>query len=72
MLVYGIKDTISGEWWSRNKWGTVNSIPDLFLTRKNAEYQTKGNGKLAFIMKCDWNVGERNPVLVEIELIVRN
>ena len=38
--VFGIRDAISGRWWSRNKWGEVGSTPDLYESEAKARYQT--------------------------------
>lgn len=48
--VYGIVDRISGDVWSRNKWATPTSVPDLYQTRANAERQIK-KGKIGLMLE---------------------
>lgn len=66
MIVYGIKDATTGEWWSHNHWGTVSSIPDLYSTRKRAEYQLR-DGKLGLGLRWEYN-RHRKPTIIEMNL----
>lgn len=53
-VVYGIIDRISGDVWSRNKWATPTSVPDLYQTRANAERQIT-KGKIATMLEsAEW------------------
>ena len=36
---YYIKDTASGKMWSRNRWGTSTSLPDLYANTRAAQKQ---------------------------------
>lgn len=64
MIVYAIKDANTGIWWSQNSWGTPTAIPDLYQTRKRAEWQMTegkcGNG-------LRWRPNHK-PVIVEMNL----
>ena len=65
MLLYAIKDAKTGKWWSHNHWGTVTSVPDLYIDRKRAEWQISDEGKCG--MGLRWRP-ECKPVIVEMEL----
>ena len=43
---YYIKDRNTGDLWSRNRWGTDTSIPDLYTTT-NAAYRQRTTGKVS-------------------------
>jgi len=67
VLVYAIKDATTGEWWSHNRWGTVTSIPDLYATRKPAEWQTSEKGKCGMGLRWLYN-SKRIPTIIEMNL----
>lgn len=72
MRFYMIVDNVTGNVWSRNRWGTPTSTPDLYQTIKNAEYQLSPKGKIG--MHNDnwraWGHPHRvsEPQIVEVEL----
>jgi hypothetical protein len=47
---YFIRDGITGRRWSRNRWGTPDSIPDLYATEEGARRQIE-TGKISVIMR---------------------
>ena len=58
---YYIKDRNTGDLWSRNRWGTATSIPDLYTTTKACNRQrsagkvslsTASNGRDPVICTC--------------------
>jgi len=66
MKVFAIIDTSTNNYWSRNRWATPTSIPDLFKTRKAADYQVSGDGKCNHINR--W-IPSIQPKIVEMRLI---
>lgn len=63
---YTIVDHRNGNVWSRNRWGNPNSTPDLYATKKAAQYQLD-KGKLALNQR--WN--PTKPVIVQVEVTRR-
>ena len=47
---YYIKDRNTGDLWSRNRWGTATSIPDLYATQRAAQRQ-RCTGKVSLTVK---------------------
>jgi len=67
MIVYAIKDGVTGDWWSRNHWGNPTSIPDLYSDRKRAESQAFKKGKCAFLATREWHA-HRKPTIIQMNL----
>ena len=61
---YCIVDKDTGNRWSRNRWATPTSLPDLYKSRKTAQSQID-NGKLSQMKKYDWC----NPEIKEIQIV---
>ena len=51
MKVWYIQAKGSQRKWSRNGWATVNSLPDLYKTKKAAESQAFGSGKCGYMWR---------------------
>jgi hypothetical protein len=67
MNVYGIRNNIDGTWWSRNKWATRTSIPDLFKSPYTASYQLN-EGKVADYVRRHPNQYKPELVLFSLNL----
>ncbi len=50
VYAYYIKDTISGSMWSRNRWGTNTSLPDLYANISSVSKQML-TGKVSHSLK---------------------
>jgi len=66
MKFFMIVDESSGNIWSRNGWKTPTSTPDLYQTKKAAEYQTLGDGKMFYISKYLPNI---RPLIIPVKLV---
>lgn len=69
MQVYGIRNQVDMTWWSRNRWGTHRSLPDLFQSPDKANYQLT-EGKVAWMAQR--YPQEYKPELVLLDLNVRH
>ena len=47
MKVYWIECHVTGVRWSRNRWACPTSVPDLYISRANAERQVT-DGKIGW------------------------
>jgi hypothetical protein len=65
MVVYAIKDSISGNWWSHNRWATPTSIPDLYITEQKAQHQID-KGKISINRR--FFPTKIEPVIVKLNL----
>lgn len=69
MQVYAIRNQVDRSWWSRNRWATPRSLPDLYQSADTAKYQLE-EGKVAWMAK---NYPKRcQPELVLLSLTVRH
>lgn len=58
--LYYIKDSVSGEVWSRNRWGGGGSVPDLYASKAAAQrscnrgkiQNSKAYGKVPTVFSC--------------------
>jgi hypothetical protein len=71
MNCYAIRDQWTEIWWSRNEWGSVKSIPDLYQTKQAAQNQID-RGKISVMICHDLRIGDQDrriiPEIVDMEL----
>ena len=65
MKLFMIRQTETKRIWSRNGWGVQTSTPDLYQTRKAAQWQID-EGKVASLARWWPNLSE----IVEVELLI--
>ena len=62
MKAWYIECSETGERWSRNRWATTSTIPDLYVSERNAQAQIN-HGKAGQLIPID-----RTPIVKQAEL----
>ena len=65
ITAYCIVDKETGRRWSRNRWATPTTLPDLYATQKNAQAQID-TGKISLMKR---NYEWCNPEIKEIQIV---